>query len=34
MWEHVFVDEMLLVKEVPTGVVFEETHLQSEGGEF
>jgi hypothetical protein len=32
--ERVFVDEMLLDKEVQTRMIFEETHLQSEVGEF
>jgi hypothetical protein len=32
--ERVFVDEMLLVKKVPTRVIFEETHLQAEVGEL
>jgi hypothetical protein len=34
IWERVYVDEMLLVKEVPKRVIFGETHLQSEVGEF
>jgi hypothetical protein len=34
IWERVFVDQMLLVKEVPSRVIFKKTNLQSEVGKF